>query len=260
MTLVGATSFQAADASGTAHDITLNGTLSGVGNLVKTGGGMLTLNGTNTYVGTTTVNSGILAGTGIISGPVAINSGGALSPGNPLGTLIISNNLTLAADSATLMLVQHSPLTNSAVKVSSILTEGGTLTITNSNATTFAAGDSFKLFNAGAYSGAFANYVLPSLPAGLAWNPYMLNVSGTLSVVTLTSPAISSVKIYNGNLVISGTGGQVDWPYYVLVTTNLESSQWTPLATNQFDASGNFVFTNALNPTWPQSFFRLQLQ
>ena len=67
ITLAGATTFQAADASGAAHNITLNGALSGAGSLVKTGGGTLTLNGTNSY-GATTVNGGTLAGTGSIAG------------------------------------------------------------------------------------------------------------------------------------------------------------------------------------------------
>jgi autotransporter-associated beta strand protein len=57
---------QAADASNVPHNISLlNQTLTGVGNLVKTGGGTLALNGdTNTWTGTTTVSAGTLALTG----------------------------------------------------------------------------------------------------------------------------------------------------------------------------------------------------
>ena len=249
---------QTSDASSHAHNVSLGGALSGSGNLVETGAGTLTLNGTNIYTGTTTVNSGTLAGTGIISGAVTVNSGGALAPGGTVFT--ISNSLTLAAGSTTYMQVQHSPLANNALKVSGTLIEGGTLNVTNSNATAFAAGDSFKLFNAGVFSGAFTNFILPHLSGALAWNTSMLNVSGTLSVVALSSPSINSVKILNGKLVVSGTGGTDNWPYYVLATTNLVSGQWIPLATNQFDASGNFNMTNTLDPGMPQSFYRLQLQ
>ncbi|HTR43225.1 MAG TPA: autotransporter-associated beta strand repeat-containing protein [Pseudomonadales bacterium] len=250
---------QTADASSAVHNIVLSGALTGSGGLTETGTGILTLNGTNTYTGGTTVNGGTLAGMGVISSAVTIDTGGALAPGNPLGTFTISNNLTLAAGSMTLMQVQHSPLTNDSVKVSGTLTEGGTLTVTNFNVIAFAAGDTFKLFNAGTYSGAFSKFILPPLPAGLGWNTSALNVSGALSVVALTSPKISGIKMSGANLTVSGTGGLANWPYYVLTTTNLTSPFWIPFATNQFDASGNFAFTNVINPLWPQLYYRLQL-
>lgn len=250
---------QTADALNAAHNIVLSGALSGAGSLAETGTGTLTLNGTNTYTGATTVNSGTLAGAGVISSAVTINSGGGLAPGNPLGTLTISNNLTLAVGSTTFMQVQHSPLTNDLVKISGTLTEEGTLNVTNANTTSFVAGDSFKLFNAATYSGAFTKLILPALSAGLGWNTSALSTSGTLSVVALGSPAISGAKISNGSLVVYGTGGLANWPYYILTTPNLVSPQWIPVATNQFDISGNFAFTNNINPSWPQSYFRLQL-
>jgi hypothetical protein len=53
ITLAGTATFQAADASSVAHNISLGGTLSGTGNLAKTGSGTLILSGTNTYAGST---------------------------------------------------------------------------------------------------------------------------------------------------------------------------------------------------------------
>jgi hypothetical protein len=49
--------------------------------------------------------------------------------------------------------------------------------------------------------------------------------------------------------------------YYLLASTNIAMSfsNWTRLLTNQFDNSGNFNFTNAMNPDSPQNFYRLQL-
>jgi hypothetical protein len=45
------------------------------------------------------------------------------------------------------------------------------------------------------------------------------------------------------------------------MTTNLglPANAWTCIATNQFDATGNFIFTNAVNPDAPQTFYLLQL-
>jgi hypothetical protein len=61
--------------------------------------------------------------------------------------------------------------------------------------------------------------------------------------------------------VISGSGGTTNGTYYVLVSTNiaLPPNQWTPVSTNQFDGSGNFIFTNAMDPNNPQMFYLLQL-
>jgi len=39
----------------------------------------------------------------------------------------------------------------------------------------------------------------------------------------------------------------------------LPLNQWTRIATNQFDLSGDFIFTNAVNAGLLQSYFRLQL-
>jgi len=254
---------------------TFSGVLTDVtsaGSLIKNGTGTFILTGTNnTYSGGTTINGGILqvnnpagsgtgsgavnvnsggtlGGTGIITGAVTVNSGGALAPGNSLGTLTISNNLTLVAGSTTFMQIQHSPLTNDMVKISGTLTAGGTLNVTNIGAGAFANGDTFKLFNVVGYSGSFTGFVLPPLMGNLVWNTNTLKNSGTLSVVALAPP--------------SGSGGASLWPYFLLASTNLAlpAAQWMSVASNQFDMDGNFAVTNAVNPSWPQTFYRLELQ
>jgi autotransporter-associated beta strand protein len=253
--------------------------------LTKTGAGVLIITGAdNGYIGGTTVNGGTLlvnntngrgtgsgavtvagggalGGNGIISGAVTVNSGGVFAPGNPLGTLTLSNTLGLSPGSTTVMEVESSPLTNNAVKVSGNLTEGGTLNVTNIGALALADGDSFKLFNAGSYGGAFANMILPPLPAGLGWNTNGLNTSGVLSVVVTAEPVFGSVTLATGGLSLSGSGGVADANFYLLAATNLAMplTNWTRVLTNQFDAGGNFSFTNAINPNVPQTFYLLQL-
>jgi autotransporter-associated beta strand protein len=87
------------------------------------GSGTLTVGGTSTYTGNTTISAGrvifngtmaatattvtgvgTLGGSGILTGTVAVNSGATLSPGDPsvsngVGTLTISNTLTMASGS-----------------------------------------------------------------------------------------------------------------------------------------------------------------
>ena len=206
---------------GVIHDGSANPSV-----VIKAGTGQLNLTGANTYSGGTTINGGVLqinnlagsgtgsgavtvasggtlAGNGIISGAVTVQSGGSLSPGNPLGALTLGNNLTLAAENSTFMQVQHSPLTNDSVNISGTLTEGGTLIVTNIGGMAFTAGDSFKLFNASIFNGAFANVILPTLSAGLAWNTNTLSTGGTLSVVSTIVPTTTSLNALSA--VIYGT-------------------------------------------------------
>jgi hypothetical protein len=123
-------------------------------------------------------------------------------------------------------------------------------------------GDSFKLFNAANYSGAFTGFVLPALTAGQVWNTNTLNISGALSVAAYLPPVIGTAGAAGKNLNLAGSGGIAFWTYYVLATTNLLAGPWTPVATNQFDAGGHFTLTltNAINLNSPQTCYRLQLQ
>jgi hypothetical protein len=188
-----------------------------------------------------------------------------LSPGSlpatSIGTLTFSNSLALATGCTNIFAISQSPLTNTAVNVLNGLTNGGTLVVTNLGVAALTSGDSFRLFNAASYSGSFAQVSLPTLPVGLVWNTNTLNTNGILSVVALTSPTITSHQITGAKFVISGSGGTANWPYFVLMTTNL-SGNWTPVMTNSFDAAGNFslTLTNAISIGGGQSFYRLRLQ
>jgi fibronectin type 3 domain-containing protein len=77
-----------------------------------------------------------------------------------------------------------------------------------------------------------------------------------------TSPAIAKIAVSDNVLTLSGAGGFPTSTYYVLATTNLTlpATEWMPVATNQFDTGGNFIITNGVNPAWPQTFYRLELQ
>jgi beta-galactosidase len=279
MTLTGNTTFKAADAAGGSHNISLAGVLSGSGGLTKSGGGLLTLSGTNTYTGTTTIsegtlavsgilaggstaivgNGGVLRGTGTIHGPATIQSGGVLSPGASVGTLTFSNSLALAAGCTNVFEISKSPTTNDVARVFGALTNGGTLVVTNISGNAIAAGDSFKLLNAVSYSGAFNNVILPPLNSGLAWSTSTLSTAGEISVVS--RPQFTGLGLGSSGLVASGTGGQTNGSYFVLTTTNLTlpAALWVRAVTNAFDAAGGFAFTNPIDPTAPQRYYRLQL-
>jgi hypothetical protein len=170
--------------------------------------------------------------------------------------------MTLNSGSTNIFEISHSPLTNDLANILGALTDGGTLMVTNIGPGALAAGDSFKLFNAASYNGAFASVQLPPLPSGLTWNANSLNTAGTISVVIATAPVFGPISISGGRLVFSGTGGVGGGTYYLLDATNLATplTNWMRLLTNQFDAAGNFNFTNPVGPNAPQNFYRLQLQ
>ena len=65
ITLAGTTTFQAADSSSLAHNISLGGVISGTGGLTKTGNGTLTLSGANFFTNGVVVNGGTLNINGI---------------------------------------------------------------------------------------------------------------------------------------------------------------------------------------------------
>ena len=266
-----------------ANNLLLSGSISGSGNLVKSGSATLILGGNNSFTGNLTISNGTLlvnspgslatgsvvavngvgtlGGNGAINGTVMVKDGGTLAPGSPLGTLTFGNSLTLAAGCTNIFEISHSPLTNDAAHISGALTNGGTLIVTTIGGTQFGPGDTFKLFQAAAYNGTFSSVSLPSLPVGLARNTNSLNTSGTISVVLTTTPVILSPSISSGGLGLSGTGGVGNAAFYLLCSTNLAApvTNWTRLLTNQFDACGNFNFSNGLDPNAPQKFYLIQI-
>ena len=76
-----------------------------------------------------------------------------------------------------------------------------------------------------------------------------------------TPPRVTSFVVSGATLIFSGTNGTAGRLYYVLASPDLALplSNWTRLATNAFDASGNFSSTNAVSPGTARLFLRLQL-
>lgn len=238
------------------------------GGLIKRGLGILYLNGVSTYTNTTQINAGSLAGTGVLTGPVAVASGASLLAGpspTVLGTLTINNAVTIASGGSVVMKIDKigGGISSDNISSGTTFNFGGTLVVTTNVDMTdaFAIGDMFTLFNAAAYHGSFSAFNLPALPSGMGWDTSQLGVNGSIQVVSApaTPPIFTSVALQSGgNLVMSGSGGTAFGSYRVYANTNLASSSgWIPIATNQFDAGGNFMFTNIINPANPAQFYTI---
>ncbi|MGO9114565.1 MAG: SUMF1/EgtB/PvdO family nonheme iron enzyme [Thermoguttaceae bacterium] len=188
-----------------AGNITITGALSGGSTeaLVKSGTGTLTLAGSNTYTGPTTINQGELVVNGLLGSPVTVssggtlggtgylssgtvNAGGTLAPGDSGGVLHLNGNLVLAASAAMDYELDSPGSGYDQLEISGLATLNGTLNVNLLSGFTPSAGQSFDLIT-GATTGSFAEINLPSLSGGLSWDTSNLYITGTINVVPESS-------------------------------------------------------------------------
>ncbi|MBN1855295.1 MAG: autotransporter-associated beta strand repeat-containing protein [Pirellulales bacterium] len=117
------TSYDTADLADWKTNFGTTGGSSASGGLTKVGAGVLTLNGTNTYTGLTTVAEGTLGGTGSVAGDAVVNTGATIGPGQGIGTFSIAGDLMLDGT----LLVEYSGSTID------LLTVGGNLDLTSAS-------------------------------------------------------------------------------------------------------------------------------
>jgi autotransporter-associated beta strand protein len=165
--------------------------------LAKLGAGELTLSGSNSYSGSTTIDGGTLAlsSTGAlpVGGTVANNASllvnTTVAAGSVTGTGITSiaaaATLTAASFSQAGLTVELggvSASANAKLNVTGALSLGGSLTVNLTGGFAPALGNRFDLLDWGTRSGVFSSLQLPTLAAPLAWNTSQLYSTGVLSV------------------------------------------------------------------------------
>ena len=209
-------------------------------------------------------NNQVLRGNGSIRGSVTLAAGATLSPANTdgaIGSLTITNDLTLQSGSSNLLDLDATlhAVTNDVV-IAAAVTYGGTLNL-NTIAGTLANGQSFKLFKAQSYAGAF-EAISPATPGnGLAWDTSNLAINGTLAIVTAQPFGFKNITTSGSDIILNATGGTASAAVSVLTSTNLALplAQWTTVTSGNFDASGNYSYTvsGALSSGEPQQFYIL---
>jgi autotransporter-associated beta strand protein len=278
------------------NSLTISGNITGTGGLTKQGSGTLYLRGANTFLGRTfidtgtlsllgssslaastnltlsggtlevtarsdgllTVNSGqALTGNGTVSGNVLVAPGASVSPGNAIGTITIANGSVTLAGTA-FMQVSKTTGTSDLINGATTITYGGTLSLTNFSGA-LSGGESFKLFDAAAYTGAFTN-ISPATPGpNLVWDTSSLLTNGTIRVLYVAPPQFTGFSRTAGsqfNLAFTGAPGQ---SYRVWASTNVAAtpigSTWDVLTTGVFSAGGTGTFTDTATTNYPARFY-----
>jgi hypothetical protein len=159
--------------------------------------------------------------------------------------LTVSN--ALSTRGTTLVEISGLPPTNNVVNVLGTLTFGGTLVVTNVGSTPLVAGDSFRVFQASSYNGAFSSIVPPTPGSNLLWDASTLVTDGTLSVIaccTNNPPVLASISnqmvVVGTSLTITNVASDPDSPPEVL-TFSLGAGAATNASINA--ASGVFNWT-----------------
>jgi autotransporter-associated beta strand protein len=248
--------------------------------LAKVGSGKLTLTGNSTHTGGTTVEAGSLfvnntagsgtgtgalsvaggarlGGSGFIGGATTLDDFAILSPGTGMGTLTFHSDLSLGALSVLEFELGASSdrvIANGALALAGLLNVTVTAGFGPGSYTLFTYNPA-KTFN-------YRGLDFGTLPPG--YN-YAINIAtpGQVKLVVspTTPPSFSGISLSGGQVILSGTGGSAGADYFVRSTTNLASplASWPRLATNQFDANGNFAWSNSPLPGAARQFYRFEV-
>lgn len=218
-------------------------------------GGTVLLNGSLPAGNSVAVNSGaVLGGSGTINCPVTVSAGATLQPGaggSTPGKLIVNGPLNLGGN--TVMFVNKSTPTNSQIAGLTTVIYGGALSVTNLGGS-YIAGDSFKLFSAVSYQGAFTATNLPNIsPLAFQWSP----ANGTLSVVSGVNltPTNITTSVSGGLLTLSWPADRTGWTLQAQTNT-LSVGLYTNWAAVAGSTTTNSV-TVPVDSAQPTVFYRL---
>ena len=266
--------------------LAVNCDVSGVGGFIlnagDSGAGTLTLGGSNTYSGPTTVNAGTLfvngsitaastvsvaagaklGGSGTIGGSVTISTNGNLQPGNlpgAIGSFAINGSLTFAGN-LHIEVNKSLSVSNDTVVVAGILnnTGSGTIAVTNLNpAMPLLPGDSFKLFNKPVLNGQLLSIVSSG---GEFWTN-RLAIDGSIAIRLPTNAppaptALAATSVGSNSFTANWTAASSATGYRLDVSTNNFFSSF--LSGYQDLDVGSVLSLNVSGLNWGTNYYRVR--
>lgn len=187
------------------------------------------------------------------SGTITVQKGQLIFAGP--WTLLPAGSLNVVLNSATnygniFFASQSGPVGDSAVLA-------GAFNATLNNGYVPANGTAFNVLTYGSVTGRFSSL---GLPAAVSWQSIYGSTNFTL-LVGNPKPQFGTFNRAGTNFIFTGIGGPSGSNYVVLASTNLALplANWLPLTTNTFDGSGQFRYTNIVNPAKPRQFFIFKL-
>ncbi len=191
--------------------------ISGMGGLVKSGSGSLTLTGNNSYSGGTIINAGKLVNNGSVAGPVTITSNGTLGGGGTINGNVVSSGLVAPGNSPGILTINGDYMMNpdsvleievggltpgidhDLVQVTGTATLGGTVTFPLINGFVPNFNDEITFLTAASVVGSWSSKLTPLLP-----DNYGVQVIQTATAVRLK-------YVDATNITFTDTQGTVSW-------------------------------------------------
>ncbi|MFS2108960.1 autotransporter-associated beta strand repeat-containing protein [Sphingomonas sp. Sphisp140] len=203
-----------------------SGVLSGSGRLIKSGAGTLTLNGANSYTGSTTINEGLLVVNGSLAGTLTIGAngrlggsgrtgslsvGGIVAPGNSIGTLNVAGSLTLAAGSTYQVEVSPTGISDQIIATGAVTINGGTVSVLTGGATNFLPLTTYTILSGSSVTGTFGSVVtdLAFLTPSLVYNAANVQLRLLRNDVSLGAVAQTSNQVAVAAAVSAQSSGGV---------------------------------------------------
>ena len=231
-------------------DLTFAPGIGGTGSMVKQGSNTLTLTGTHTYSGATTVSAGVLRLEGRVDSPIAVGSdatlqgngiagtnvvvgdGGSLAPGASVGVLTVGGNLELGANS-----ILDYELGN-PFGASDRLEVGGNLVLDGQLNVTDAGGFSSGVYRLINYGGSLTDNTLSigTLPQGVTPGQLQIQTSVANQVNLIMVTGGFGLQFWDGAATTANS------------TVDGGSGVWNAASTNWTTADG------AINAAWGGGF------
>jgi pectate lyase len=173
-----------------------------------------------------------------------VNSGGVIAPGAGIGETVVEGDVTLNSGVVEIEVGGKLPDQFDRLVASGVLTFGGTLRVKlvtlNNTPYAPALGDMIPVFSSAGTSGAFVDFDLPPLPAGLAWTLAPGNVATFLAVT----------QAWTGNPADFTRDGRVDAADLARLRANF--GKVGQLDNAYGDANGDHVVNGADVLVWQQ--------